>query len=336
MKSIQILKAGLLSTIQDQGRWGYLDVGVPICGAMDTLSAYIANLAVGNNRQAAVIEITQAYFQFFSLEPLIICFSGAGKAMVDGQEIQMDSPVFIPEDALVELKDTGEGSRTYLAVEGGWDVPKVLGSRSTCLVGHFGGFEGRALKEGDKLNAAKYCDSQKRLQTFIKWKNDGPVKTVGWRVAKNQFLSPSKIPVIRFIKGKEWDWFSEQTLQQFLTREFQISPQGNRIGLRIDGPKMDRKTQEELLSTAVSMGTVQVNHNGQLMVLMADAQTTGGYPRIAQIASVDLPLLAQLRPGSRFRWKEISAFEAEKLYIYWEKELTKLQTAINVQFSIKL
>lgn len=334
--SIQILKAGVLSTIQDQGRWGYVDVGVPVSGAMDTLSAYMANLVVGNNSNAAVIEITQAIFQFFSLEPLIICFSGAGKAMVDGQEIQIESPIFIPQDALVELNDIGEGSRTYLAVEGGWDVPKVLGSRSTCLIGRFGGFEGRALKEGDRLNTVKHSDSKKRLQTLIKWKTNGPVKTVRWRIAKNQFVSTAKTPIIRFIKGKEWDWFSEQGLQQFLTHDFNISPQGNRIGIRIDGPIILQKTQQELLSTAVSMGTVQVNHNGEIMVLMADAQTTGGYPRIAQIATVDLPILAQLRAGSRFRWKEISAYEAEKLYIYREKELTKLQTAINVQYSVEL
>jgi antagonist of KipI len=324
---IRILKPGLLSTIQDIGRMDFLNIGVPISGPMDELSARLVNLILGNDRHHAVIEVTQGNFSFTCLETNVYCFSGSAKILINGgQNIPLDTAVNLPKGTVVKLQDSGTGYRTYIGVLGGWHAPTILGSKSTCIIGKFGGHQGRILHEGDELYADKIPDA-KRTPKFS-FKDIEKVECEKWKISKDNIFPRASNPALRIIKGREWDWFAPESQTNFLTSTFTLSAEGNRIAQKLDGAKILRKEEKEMLSTAVSPGTIQVNHAGQIMILLSDAQTTGGYPRIGQVAQVDLPILAQLRNGQTVKFQEITIKEAEKLYIYREAILTKLQAAI--------
>ncbi len=324
---IKFIKAGILTTIQDRGRWEHLADGVPASGAMDELSARIANIALGNPQNDAVLEFTQANIIFETQADLLLAFSGAGSVRTDTLELPMNTPVFIPSGTSIRILDHGAGCRTYLAVAGGWDVPEVMGSRSTCLIAGFGGFQGRALRTGDILQAHTFISAVSNH--FWKQLEGHTIKFPNWSVARQLFLPAGDDFSVRIVKGREQDWFTAASWKRMLNGAYSISKIGNRIGQVLEGPVMERVHQRELVSTAVTAGTLQVTNDGSLILLMSDCQTTGGYPRIAQVAVVDLPLCAQMRPGETISFKEVSAMEAEKLYIYREKELNKLQIAIH-------
>lgn len=327
---IQIIKPGLLSTIQDMGRQQYLSQAVPASGAMDTLSARIANKAVGNADSDAVIEFTYADASFVTDTDVLLAYSGGGATLIaDEQTLPRDRPIFITAGTTVKLITEPSGSRTYLAIAGGWDVPEVLGSRSTFLTAGFGGFDGRALNKGDVLNNRK--DISDISQRILKSLSGAAINYPLWSVAFNKFLSDDR-KTIRIVSGNELRWFSDKSVTDLLSAPFTIDQQSNRMGYRLNGPALERVNTGELLSTAVTPGTVQVTGNGSMIMLMADCQTTGGYPRIAQIAAVDLPLCAQLKPGDTIYFKQIGRREAEKLYIERELQLQQLTIAIATKY----
>jgi len=327
---IRILKPGLLSTIQDMGRRSFLSQGVPLSGAMDSLSARIANKVVGNTDDQAVIEFTYADAGFMAETDLLIAYAGDGMRLQAGTQIlPPDRPLFIPAGAVIQLIHNSIGVHTYLSIAGGWDVPEVLGSRSTCLAASFGGFNGRPLQAEDILNSnEQLTDISEAL--FCKLKNE-QVNFTKWSVPR-QLLLPSNRKVIRVTLGREADWFNNQSIVDFFSAPYVLSRHSNRMGFRLEGPEIVRTKKDELISTAVTPGTIQVTGNGQMILLMADCQTTGGYPRIAQVASVDLPLCGQLKPGDSIYFNEISRREAEVLYLKREDELSKLTTALKSIF----
>jgi antagonist of KipI len=323
---IQVTKAGLLSTIQDLGRSTYLSQAVPVSGAMDTLSARLTNLVIGNNEDAAVIEFTYGGAAFTAETELLIAYTGDGAYLkVDGKTLGAGKPLFIPAKTEINLVNNPFGSRVYLAVAGGWDVPEVLGSKSTCLTAGFGGFMGRALQQQDILDSTNRLTAlSEKILAGLK----GPVLNYpAWQAATASLLSPNR-KVIRVIPAHEFNWFNGRSIVDFLTEPYQLSPRSNRMGYQLEGPVVDRINKAELLSTAVTPGTIQVTGNGSLILLMADCQTTGGYPRIAQVALVDLPLCGQLKPGDELYFKEITWNEAEMLYIEQEKQLNKIAATI--------
>lgn len=322
---IRIDKAGLLSTVQDLGRRNYLSQGVPMSGAMDTLSARIANQAVGNDKHAAVIEFTYGGAVFFAESDLLIAYAGDGALLrANSEDLPSDRPLFVPKGAEIRLADTSKGCYTYLAVAGGWNVANVLESRSTYTPAGIGGLQGRALCKEDVLKAAD-APSTVAKQLFSRLRG-GAVSYPKWGIARWLYL-PADRTVIRVVPAQEFTWFEGQSVVDFLSAPFRITTQSNRMGYRLEGPSMRSHTKRELLSTAVAPGTVQVAGNGNLILLMADSQTTGGYPRIAQVAVVDMPLCAQLRPGDEIYFKEISRNDAEKLYLHQEGRLKKLSVA---------
>jgi antagonist of KipI len=327
---IRIIKPGLLSTIQDMGRGSYLSQAVPVSGAMDSLSARIANKAVGNTDNEAVIEFTYADAEFIAETDLLIACAGDGAILkVDDQKLPPDRPIYIPAGTIIKLTNMPTGCRTYLTVAGGWNVPDILGSKSTYLTAGFGGLEGRALKVGDQLNSVNQLSNI--TQKIIDKLKVDHINYTQWSIPR-QLLLPADRKSIRVVAANELDWFDKQSIADFFSTPYIIDQRSNRMGYHLEGICIDRLKNDELLSTAVAPGTIQVTGNGSMVLLMADCQTTGGYPRIAQVAAVDLPLCAQLKPGDAIYFKEINRDEAEMLYLERERDLQRLTTAVQYKF----
>jgi antagonist of KipI len=329
---IRIVKPGLLSTIQDKGRKLYLPQAVPVSGVMDALSARIANYCVGSASTDAVIEFTYGGAEFIAETDILITLSGEGaKLNVNGRSIPSNRPVFIPKGTQVTLVNNPAGSRSYLAVAGGWDVPVVLGSRSTYLMAAFGGFDGRTLKEKDELNSYNMISATS--ESILNSLKGDKINYPKWSIAESHFANEER-KEIRVIPGREITWFNADSILGFLSEPYTLTPNCNRMGYHLQGKVIKRLVKNELLSTAVTPGTIQVTGDGNPVLLMADCQTTGGYPRIAKVAEVDMPLCAQLKPGDVIYFKEISWNEAEMLYIQQEKDTHRLGSAIRQKYTI--
>ena len=328
--SIRIIKPGIFSTVQDLGRTRFLDQAVPVSGVMDQVSARIANLLVGNDADAALIEIVDGNFECTTqADVLMALVSGNAHVEIDNKVTPINRPLFLPKGSIIQLKNNIDGRYAYLAIAGGWDVPEVLGSKSTFVTAAFGGHNGRLLKKDDELVATQTLSKQNKI-LFQHLKSE-TVKWPAWSVPARQFLSASNSKV-RVFMGREFDWFEDLSVVDFLTKPYQFT-NANRMGYRLEGSKIFRKKsqQSELLSTAVVPGTIQVTGDGSLILLMADCQTTGGYPRLAKVAEVDLPICAQLKPGHSIHFELINLQEAEKLYLDLQSDLQKLATAIQLK-----
>jgi biotin-dependent carboxylase-like uncharacterized protein len=285
--SIRVLRPGLLSTIQDRGRHGLQHVGLCPGGAMDPVALALANALVGNASDEAALEITVIGPELEFEEASLVAVCGAEFK----GSFPHNRPVLAPAGSRYNVGRAVRGARAYLAVAGGFAVEPVLGSRSTFLPGQFGGFQGRALRHGDMLplrHAAacgKFSSLKKTRDGSVRW--SAPPLTL-----------PDREPVLlHVLEGQHFGSFEPAAQRAFFEAVWRISPDSNRMGFRLAGPALARAENDEVLSGPTCLGTVQVPANGVPIVLMADHQTTGGYPRIAEIASADVPRLAQLAPG---------------------------------------
>ena len=327
---IEVLTAGMLTTLQDQGRMGYRSAGVPVAGCMDSVAAVIANLLVGNNRDAAVIEMTYGGAVYRAVSDLLIACGGGGSTLhVGDREIPFWRPVFVPAGSHLSFTTTSTQTRNYLAVAGGWDCPVVLGSRSTYLPAAFGGIDGRALRKGDLLTNGSRISATSQAMLVHLANELGPAYPA-WHVNPLEFARYGS-GLIRFVKGHEHHWFDGPSLQYFAESAFVVSRQSDRMGYTLEGPPLRRTVEKELYSTAVVAGTVQVTSGGAPIVLMADCQTTGGYPRIGQIAAVDIPVCAQLHPGDNLRFIPIGIDDAEALYLAQQEGLANLERVLSAR-----
>jgi antagonist of KipI len=328
---ISIIKPGLLSTVQDMGRYRYLSQAVPISGAMDELALRLSNKAVGNDDNDATIEFTYADASFKAETPILIAYSGDGAFLVYNDELMpAEKPLFFSAGSVIRLINNPIGVRTYLAVAGGWDVPDVMESKSTYLTAGFGGFRGRRLQKADVLVSGTILNevSNKILNQLIERSLTYP----NWCISRDSLL-PEKRQKIRVVLANEICWFDATSILSFLTSTYTIDLRSNRMGYHLSGKPLVKKVKNELLSTAVTPGTIQVTGSGDLVILMADCQTTGGYPRIAHVAAVDLPLCAQLKPGDSIEFSEISRDEAEELYLEREHDLLLITKAISLKYT---
>jgi antagonist of KipI len=313
--SIRVIRPGLLTTVQDLGRWGKQRYGVVVGGAMDPFALRMANLLVGNDEGAAALEMTLLGPTLrFEQDALIALCGGEFQAKRDDDTMPTWRPIFVKQETSLNFGSAVSGARGYLAVAGGINVPLVLGSRSTYLHGKFGGCEGRALQEGDLIPVV------------------GPTLAVSpssfhWRVGS---LIPAydHSPTLRVILGSEFDWLTAGSQEQLFSAEFEVTPQSDRMGYRLSGPGLELSSLRELISEAVCPGTIQVPADGQPILLMADCATTGGYPKAACVASVELPLAAQLRPGSKLRFAAISLAEAQSLLRQREADIARLKVGL--------
>lgn len=328
---ISIIKAGLLTTVQDCGRYQHLAEAIPVSGAMDQLAHRLANKAVGNDDNLATLEFTYANASFKALTDILIAYSGDGALLTyNGEVMPAEKPLFFAAGAVLTFIHNPNGVRTYLAVAGGWEVPEVLGSKSTYLPVKFGGFEGRKLAAGDVLRSSEVISTV--AAAIMQQLSSKALIYPNWRILRESLL-PLNRKIIRVVLANEFSWFDANSIIAFLTKPYQIALRSDRMGYHLSGKAMVRKTKKELLSTAVTHGIIQVTGNGDLVILMADCQTTGGYPRIAHVAAVDLPLCAQLKPGDEISFTEISSDEAEELYLQQEHDLLLITNAINIKYT---
>jgi antagonist of KipI len=284
--SIRVLRPGLLSTLQDHGRHGLQHVGLCPGGAMDPVALALANALVGNEQDEAALELTVIGPQLAFEEETLVALCGAE---FDGN-LPNNRPLLVPAGSRLNVGRAVRGARAYLAVAGGFAVEPVLGSRSTFLPGGFGGFDGRALQHGDTL--ALRDPAAARKFRSLKKTRDGSVR---WSAPP--LTLPDREPVLLHVMdGQHYDSFEPAAQRAFYDAVWRISPDSNRMGFRLAGPALARG-EGEILSGPTCLGTVQVPANGVPIVLMADHQTTGGYPHIAEVVSADVPRLAQLAPG---------------------------------------
>lgn len=310
VRALDVLRPGLLTTVQDGGRWGQQALGVPVAGAMDTASLRHANLLVGNPAGAAGLEVTLLGPRLRAEAPLLVAVAGAPFELdVDGRPQAMDTPFVLGAGTVLTFGRREIGARAYLAVAGGIDVPLVLGSRATHLVSRMGGLEGRALKAGDRLPLGPAPGIQSHRAAA------GPAA---------HWLGPGPHG-LRVLPGPQDDWFTDASRHAFFTTPFTVSPRSDRMGFRLDGPAIVRAHADELLSEPVPFGAVQVPAGGAPILLMADRQTAGGYPKIATVIAADLPVAGQLGPGDQIRF--IPCTRADAVAALIARERVQLRTA---------
>ncbi|SDC35075.1 antagonist of KipI [Terribacillus halophilus] len=311
-KLFQVIKPGLLTTFQDLGRTGYQEYGVVVAGAMDDFSLQIANLLVGNNRDEAGLEVTMMGPTLKVLKDAVIAITGGNLSpRVNGQPAPMWKSFAVKEGQLIEFGQPLEGIRSYISVAGGFDLPEVMGSKSTFLKAKIGGLNGRALEKEDILHAA------------------GDTHAVtGRSLHYDEIPEYQKEIHVRVILGPHQDAFTDEAIQTFLTSAYEITPQSDRMGYRLNGPELTHKTTADIISEAIPLGGIQVPANGQPIILMADRQTTGGYTRIATVIAADIPFLAQAAPGAVIRFEEVSIDKAQMLYRKKEKIVSVLEKII--------
>lgn len=294
--AIEILHPGLASSLQDSGRYHWQHFGVPVCGSMDLFSHRLANALAGNQGDPATLEMTLQGAKLRFLRRAVIVLSGADfSPCIDDKPVAMLCPLTVPAGAILSFGSHRKGARCYLAIKGGFSAPEVMGSQSTSQGAGFGGHHGRRLKKGDVLafNWPLHNTSNLRLPFGM------------------PDIFPAHRQALRFIPGKHWNLLTDKEKHQFTHQTFILSQHSDRMGYRLEGEPLALSSSAEIYSEAVSRGTVQLPAGGAPIILMADSQTTGGYPKIAHIAAVDMPYLAQSLPGTEFTFKEISLYNAQ-------------------------
>jgi antagonist of KipI len=318
--NLRVIKPGVLDTIQDMGRYGWQHLGINPGGAMDKLSAQFANILVGNEPDEAVIELHFPASAFFFEQPSLIAISGADfSATVNGEEVPCLRPVLVSKYSILQFHRVAKGARAYLGVHGGLDTPLWLNSRSTHLKAGAGGFSGRALQKDDEIGFRKPAD----LCPILGKKE---FEILSWRT-NSDWGDENKAKEILVLPGNEWNLLTDRSKEQFFDRAFLITNQSDRMGYRLKSEPLETVTKEEVISSAVSFGTVQLLPDGQLIVLMADHQTTGGYPRIAHIISAHHSRLAQMKTGDLFIFRFTDQQTAEELLLKQQQHLLQLQIA---------
>lgn len=329
--SMTVIRPGLLSSIQDQGRYGFQKYGVIVSGAMDSYALRVANILVGNKENEGVLEMTLMGPTLRLEQDMLIAITGGDMVpTINEVPVPMWRPVYVKQGSVLVFKGCKPGCRSYLAVAGGYDIPAVMGSKSTYLRAGIGGLEGRALLAGDVLSlqnsqSAQSCRLIKQLASELLGRE---FAATDWYAPKTYILDSSPSTTVRVTYGSQYEYFSPESKEQFFNQPFRVTPQSDRMGYRLAGPELTLREPLEMISEAVVLGTVQVPPDGNPIILLADRQTAGGYPKIAQVAAVDVAVIAQSRPGAQIRFQAISLQEAEQLHLEREEYLRQLRQAI--------
>lgn len=308
MSLIEARAPGLLTTVQDLGRDGFGPVGVSASGAADPVALRIGNRLVGNAEGSAALEMTLIGGTFLFPERAVLALAGSDfAATLDGKCIQIWSSFEIGAGQALQLGPTRSGARCYLCVRGGIDVKLFLGSASTHLLSGLGGFQGRALRKGDIM---KIGTAGGTFRTFRKM-------TVGSKALAH--LSPRK--VLRVTDGPQSERFSDDARKAFYSATYRVAEESNRMGLRLDGAPIVSALSGEMISEGVSLGAVQITAGGLPIILFVEQQTTGGYPKMANVISADLASLGQLKPRDEIRFERVDLETARTLLLDQEKVL---------------
>lgn len=320
--ALTLLEKGFAASIQDLGRFGYQRYGIIAGGVMDPPSAKLANWLVANSESMALIEFSFKGPSILFTEGTLFALTGADcRPELDGWVIHTGKPYFAQAGQILVVGGLISGSRGYLAVAGGIDTPEWFGSRSTYTRAGKGGYKGRLLQEQDRIPVGQPSQLAKKLMGV-------PVKSDlgGWFFSL--FRAYHRTQNIRVMPDTLWPLFSESSRQAFLHSEYKITASSDRMGCRLEGAVLSLDKPFEMYSEAVTNGSIQVPRSGQPIILMTDHQSTGGYPRIAQVASVDLPLLAQLPPNSRISFKKMTIAAAEQLLLKQREGLRRLHKRV--------
>ena len=354
--NVIVAQPGFLTSVQDFGRAGFRQSGVSLGGALDTHALRVANALVGNKGNAAGLEVTLGKLQLrFEDQRLVAWCGGPFTVRIGGEDLPPGHAGRVRKDEEITMTAPSAGARAWLAISGGIDVPLVLGSRSTDLRGNFGGHEGRSLRTGDELplgdsaliptpsrgetepplpegegrgEGQRFSESATILSKLF-----GERKISEWSAPTPWASTAHRNRFLRIVRGANWDRFTPIATTSLVAAPFTVTSDSDRMGARLDGPKLDRNDKSDLLSEAVAPGTLQVPPNGKPIVLLGECQTIGGYPKIAHVITVDMPIAAQLWPGDTVRFQEVSLAEAQELLREREEDFARFRIGLELHMS---
>ncbi len=303
MDIFEVVQPGPMTTVQDLGRIGYQQYGVPTSGALDDYAFRLGNLLVGNEEGAAALEITLFGCQLRALQDTLIAITGADLApAINGRPAPIWESLWIKRDQLLSFSQLRKGCRSYLAVAGGIRVPEVMKSASTCVRAGIGGLNGRPLRKGDILRADVAFTRTAQI----------PAKYIP---------TYSNALALRVILGPQDDYFTKDGISTFLNSEYTVSAQADRMGYRLEGPVIQHSGGADIVSDGIPLGAIQVPGDGLPIILLVDRQTIGGYTKIANIISADIPKVAQAKPGDRIRFQQVKGAQAVTLRQKYEQQI---------------
>ena len=317
MDVLEVLDGGMFTTVQDLGRYGYQRYGVPVSGAMDTFALRAANLMVGNREGDAGLEMTLAGPHLRFLDETVVAITGADlMPTLDGKPVPMWQPVAVQKGAELQFHGIRDGVRAYLAIAGGVGVPPMLGSRSTYTRAKIGGLEGRALVHGDRIAVSTGMD-----------------RVEGRRFPRGAIPRYGHTLRLRVTPGQQYDAFTEQGIETFLSSSYTVTPRSDRIGYRLEGSPIEHKTGADIVSDGIPLGAVQVTGDGMPIVLLSDRGTTGGYTKIATVISADIMRLAQAAPGDVVTFPRATLQEAHAALLEQESLIQEIRKGPSVVFA---
>lgn len=311
---IIVENGGILTTVQDEGRFGYQAFGVSTSGAMDSKAFHIANILVGNDRKEGALEMTFMGPTLKFTEDNIIALTGGDlTAKLDGAPVPMYCAVLVKKGQTLSFAGARNGFRGYIAFAGGLDIPEMMGSKSTLLRNHVGGYKGRKLEKGDEIG-------------FVAPKTE--LSNMGDRHVQGD-VYPKKEIVVRVVLGPQDDEFTEAGIKSFFWNSGVITSEFDRMGCRIEREPVEHKGNGNINTDGISLGSIQVPTNGKPIIMLSDRQSTGGYAKIGTVISVDLSKIAQSQPGMKIRFIQVSLDTAQDLYIRELEMLNALDEKLN-------
>lgn len=323
------IRAGFLTSVQDLGRTGSREFGVSLGGALDPHALRVANLLVGNAESAAGLEVTFGGLRIRFADDRIVAWCGGDfEARIGSIALPSGHPGLVHSGEDFSIESPAIGCRAWLAISGGIDVPIVLGSRSADLKSGFGGVNGEPLRDGEELPLGKNSDRVVALIEKLQADRVAP-----WKPPHNWSSTAVRDPSLRFIRGSDVNRCLPVAIDIFSTGSFFVSPDSDRMGVRLDGLRLERSNETDLVSEAVAPGTVQVPPSGKPILLLNDCQTIGGYPKLAHVITVDLPIAAELRPGDTVRFREVSLVDAHRALNERERDLEQFRRGIESHFT---
>lgn len=312
MRLFKVNKPGLFTTVQDLGRFGFQRYGVPVSGAMDSFAFTLANYLVGNRSNDACLEITLLGPELEFLSDGWVAITGANLSpALNGEEVACWQTLAAHNEDVLSFRQPQCGCRAYLAVRGGINVPLVMNSRSTYVRGGFGGFRGRQLKMGDVVEGFETGRLKKSFRL--------PKELVPFY--------PNELEV-EVVFGPQSEYFTNEGREAFLSSDYVVTVESDRMGYRLDGSKVERKGSLDMVSDAIPVGSIQVPESGKPIIMMRDAQTTGGYPKIGVVTTPDVSLLGQVKPNDKVKFLQISPSRARAGFLEYMRDLQNVRNML--------
>lgn len=309
MGKIKIISPGFLTTVQDKGRYGYQQFGVPVSGVMDEFSYRIGNILVGNNESEAVLEVTMLGPQIeFKSTEIISVTGGNLSPKINNKEVSMWRSIKVNKGDILSFGGIKSGCRSYIAFSGGIEVPIIMGSKSTYIKGKIGGYDGRNLKAGDLLNIGQ------SENIFIE------------RIIPDKYIPIYNNELnVRVVLGPQKEYFTDKGIETFLSNQYTVTNECDRMGFRLHGVEIEHVNGADIISDGISFGAIQIPGHGKPIIMMADRQTTGGYTKIGNVISVDIHKIAQAKPGDKIKFEEISVEEAQDILKKQEEKISSIK-----------